>query len=298
MKDESTLPVKYTSSARYRCLENLHKESLELYLKYCGLEECDAGHVYGPTERDEFLIHIILDGEGTYIVNNQTFKLKKNQAFLIRPGVSTVYKADVNTPWKYIWIGFDGTKAEEYLRFAGFREDNPVQTFKCIDQLKKCVIRILKASQLTIANSLIRESQLMEFLALLIKEKQANSKSDPVYSAQIYVDHAIEYIENHLQEQIKIQDIAKYIGIDRSYLTYCFKKQLNMSPQEYFIEYRLHIAAGLLKSTNVSIAGVAERIGYTDPFSFSKAFKKLFRMSPKNYRAYKEEIKLASKKYE
>ena len=175
MSGKSFLPVKYTNTARYRCLENLHKHSMELYLKYCGFEECDAGHIYGPSQRDEFLVHIILEGKGTYTVGNRSYTLEEHQAFLIWPGMTTVYKADDQTPWRYIWIGFGGTKAEEYLSFAGFKYDNLVQSFDSIMLLQECVIRILEASHLTVANSLIRESQLMQFLSILIQEKQSES---------------------------------------------------------------------------------------------------------------------------
>ena len=95
-----------------------------------------------------------------------------------------------------------------------------------------------------------------------------------------------------------VQDLARYIGIDRCYLTYSFKKQLNMSPQEFIIMYRLEIAAGLLKSTNLSVGAISKRIGYSDPFAFSKAFKKGYGMSPKIYRNHQEEIQLSSNKYE
>ena len=50
---------KYTHSARYKCLEYLKKHSVDLYLSYCGMEECDPGHAYGPTTRSEFLLHYI-----------------------------------------------------------------------------------------------------------------------------------------------------------------------------------------------------------------------------------------------
>ncbi|MCB2352656.1 hypothetical protein [Clostridium estertheticum] len=51
---------KYTDSARYRCLEHLKKHSVDLYLNYCGIEECDPGHSYGPIKRTEYLLHYIL----------------------------------------------------------------------------------------------------------------------------------------------------------------------------------------------------------------------------------------------
>lgn len=54
---------KFTNSARYKCLEYLKKHSVDLYLCYCGMEECDPGHYYGPTSRSEYLIHYVLSGK-------------------------------------------------------------------------------------------------------------------------------------------------------------------------------------------------------------------------------------------
>ncbi|WP_319560440.1 AraC family transcriptional regulator [Marispirochaeta sp.] len=293
-------PAKYTNSARYRCLEHLHKQSVELYLSYCGLEECDSDHSYGPTERSEFLLHYIIEGEGLYTVGKKNYTLRKHHAFLIYPDITTYYKADHNSPWKYIWIGFGGTKALEYLRFANFNETKLVNEFNNERALIECVNGMLEASQLTAANSLIRESYLMRFLATLIQEQQINDTASHSYdySSKVYIDHAIEFIEHNFHQNIRIKDIADYIGINRSYLTCIFKKQLQVSPQEYLINFRMDKAAGLLKTTNLSINSVALKSGYEDPFAFSKTFKKIHGVSPKFYRIQKEEVMKANKKYE
>lgn len=82
---------KFTNSARYKCLEYLKKHSVDLYLCYCGMEECDPGHPYGPTARSEFLIHYILDGKGIFQADGKTYQL-----FHIHPplfhGVHHVFK--------------------------------------------------------------------------------------------------------------------------------------------------------------------------------------------------------------
>ena len=80
-------------------------------------------------------------------------------------------------------------------------------------------------------------------------------------SCDIYVDHALDVIRCQYAT-VKIRDIARHIGINRSYLTNIFKKRTGLSPQEYLLRYRLNIACRLLLTTNYPIQEVARQIGY------------------------------------
>ena len=67
-----------------------------------------------------------------------------------------------------------------------------------------------------------------------------------------------------------------------------FQKELGMSAQTFLIDYKMHKAASLLVSTSLSVKEIANNVGYEDQLVFSKAFKKKFGMSPKNYKTHKE----------
>jgi AraC-like DNA-binding protein len=73
---------------------------------------------------------------------------------------------------------------------------------------------------------------------------------------------------------------------------------MNMSPQEYLVNYRLDKACGLLKTTSLPVSNIAAQVGYNDPLSFSKVFKMFHNISPKAYRTQHEELIHASKKGE
>ncbi len=292
--------AKFTNSARYKCLEYLKKQSMDLYLSYCGIEVCDPGHAYGPTERTEFLLHYILDGKGTYTVNGNTYHLGRHQAFLIYPNTTTFYQADTEKPWTYIWIGFSGIKAENCLHFANFRRDQLVNEFHNEQALLDCVNNLLANTQLTYASDLLRESCLLQFLATLIQEKHQTQDSPENYDypIQVYVEHAMEFIEHNYANNIKVNDIASYVCINRSHLTKIFKAVLNMSPQQYIINYRLDKACTLLKTTSYPISTIASMVGYEDPLTFSKIFKAFRNESPKSYRSGMDSLILANHKGE
>jgi AraC family transcriptional regulator of arabinose operon len=295
--DKMLTEVSYTNSARYKCLEYLKKGSMDLYLCYCGSEDCFSGHFYGPQVRTEYLIHIVLSGKGIYKVGTKTYEIGPNMAFLIYPGVTTYYEACKEDPWTYIWVGFNGIKAEASLKYAQFSTDNLVVNIENTEPFVNYINGMLNSSQLTYGNDLAREGYLYLFISTLIQDRQNQISIDEVhdYSYQVYVEHTLDYIEHNYHKNIKVQGIADYIGINRSYLTNCFKSVLNISPQEYILSYRMNQARTLLKNTNIPINEVALQVGYDDALNFSKCFKKIYGVSPSNYRYSTENLVITSK---
>lgn len=83
--------------------ENLNNGgSVTVY--YCGYEKCEGGHFWGPAVRNQYLLHYIISGKGTYTVGEETYTLHANECFLIRPGERTYYIADREDPWEYMWV--------------------------------------------------------------------------------------------------------------------------------------------------------------------------------------------------
>ena len=78
--------IKYTDSAQFQCLEHLREAFMDLYLVHCGIEHCQPSQYLGPSFRDEYIIHFVLEGKGSYTVGGITYFLSSNQMFLINPG--------------------------------------------------------------------------------------------------------------------------------------------------------------------------------------------------------------------
>lgn len=276
----------YQNFNHYRCLESVEKNSHELYLCYCGRQECVPSHKFGPAERSEFLLHIVLDGRGTFTTPHQTYILEKNSIFLIYPDQTTCYQADAEEPWSYIWIGFNGPKAETLLRYAGFTAEHPVAELPDTTPYEHAIQGILTYCQLNLSSELRRSEYMYRFAAHLAEDlhRAEYDDADLSYSRSTYVKYALDYVEHHYRQNIKISDIADYVGISRAHLTNCFNKELKLSPREYLIDYRMNKAKDLLTTTSLPINQVASSVGYEDPLSFSKAFKLVTGMSPKSYR--------------
>ena len=99
-------------------LQVRERQFSDLYLCFCGYAQCRPRHSFGPAVRPNYIIHYILRGKGSYSVGGTRFELEAGQGFLIEPGVQTFYQADQEEPWTYLWVGFDGERAAEYLQTA------------------------------------------------------------------------------------------------------------------------------------------------------------------------------------
>lgn len=259
------------------------RDNIDLVLYSCGKENCEPRHSYGPAVRDHYLIHYIIDGEGTYHVDGKTFKLTKNQGFLICPNVLTYYEADTSNPWYYNWIGFSGFKAETYLKQANLSRSNPIFTYKKGGLIEEYVDEMIQYQSPTEENEL----KLHGLLFLLLSELVGNAdKSRATEKSQkdIYIEKCIEYIEKHFSHDITVANLAEYIGLNRSYLSSIFKSYINMSPQEFLIKYRMDKASEFMLAPSLSIGEISRSVGYEDPLAFSKIFKKIKGLSPREYR--------------
>ena len=296
-----TITSGFTNSARYRCLEDLQKKSVELCLTYCGIEHCTPAHRFGPNKRSSYVLHIIKEGRGTLEINNKIYHLKKGDAFLIPPGREAWYEADRKKPWLYMWVGYTGLKADECTNSAGFFKDITVRKVECIDELGNYIEEMLEAHELTYENELKRNALLMLLFSSLIKDYKksvSNKNSTYTYPWAVYVKHAMDYLLSNYNQDIKINELAEYIGVNRSYLTVCFKKELGCSPKEFLMDLRIKKSKSLLRNTNMPIKAVAKSVGYIDQLAFSKAFKNQIGMSPSDYRKNQELLVIKYKKGE
>ncbi|HAX72454.1 MAG TPA: AraC family transcriptional regulator [Firmicutes bacterium] len=275
---------KYVETETVKYLEASNKQNLDLFLCYCGSEACLPGQGFGPAVRFQYLLHFILDGEGTYEANGNVYHLKKNQGFLITPDTVTYYEADKQNPWHYIWIGFNGVKAATYLEQANLNEDQLVFQFEDGSDIQDYVFKMLELNSSSISNELERQGLLYLFMSKLTSQ-QNNQQSHTGYKAtESYLEKAIAFIQNNYTNTIKITDVANYIGVNRSYLTHLFKQKLDMSPQEFLVSYRIDKACHLLQYTNLAISDISRSVGYSDPLAFSRIFKKVKSVSPKHFR--------------
>lgn len=96
------------------------------------------------------------------------------------------------------------------------------------------------------------------------------------------IEPAVEYLKAHLFDcNLKIENLARLCCVSDTYFRKLFVSRFQVTPQEYVISKRISHAKAMIESGDFdSISAVAALVGYKDPLYFSKAFKKIYGVSP------------------
>ncbi len=262
----------------------IRQNLLDLDLVQCGTETCVPGHSFGPAVRDHYLIHFALAGKGLFQANGRSWTLEAGEGFLICPDQVTFYQADWVNPWRYAWVGFQGSKASDWLKQAGLTDGNPVFRSKD-DAIRACFEGMIRAGDMGAG----RELRLLGLLHLFLSElvETAPPSGVPLDGRgrrEAYVRKAIDYFRMNFARPIGVSDAAAHVGLDRSYFSEVFRDVAGQPPRDFLIRLRMEKACGFMRNAGLSIADISRSVGYDDPLLFSKVFRKHRGVSPRQFR--------------
>lgn len=109
-------------------------------------------------------------------------------------------------------------------------------------------------------------------------------KEEFSFTPEEMVAQVKEYISQNYQRPIDFNAISEHFGFSSAYLSKIFTRQEGVPPSQFMRSYRIGVAKQLLSDPCLPVAAVANMVGYTDPFHFSKSFKKETGSSPAAYR--------------
>ena len=113
-------------------------------------------------------------------------------------------------------------------------------------------------------------------LHTFFEEKQANLKNQLMIQVK-------QYINDHICEKLSLQGIAEIFNISQNYLSQLFKQYYKIGFNEYITKEKIEYAKHLLSNNKIKIYEVAEQLSFENAFYFSKVFKKVVGLSPKEY---------------
>lgn len=97
------------------------------------------------------------------------------------------------------------------------------------------------------------------------------------------MNNVIKYVDEHIGEELSVQGLADYVGMERSYFTRRFKSIFKMSPSHYVYAKKMSAAAqALVDGASVYQASIVA--GYEDEKAFSRAFKRYMEVTPSDYK--------------
>lgn len=130
------------------------------------------------------------------------------------------------------------------------------------------------------------ESQSTDF-DLFLRMRQANHSEDSV------LHQILNYIEDHLLEDLTREDIAQFVHFHPAYLSRFFRKKTGWSLSEYIVQKRIESAKEMLSQSELKIGYIMNHLGYYNLSHFTRTFKKKTGYTPQQYRKKTSRHKLA-----
>lgn len=167
---------------------------------------------------------------------------------------------------------------------------NPSFQYYLMDSSSSYVKEYLKVIHSYEMNVFGYEIQLRNLFSLMFVEIVNNLPFNPEikqsnYNAKVARLRIMsDYIRKNYYEQLTLKDISNNAVISESECLRCFKTMIHTTPIRYLIDYRLLVASDLLTQTNRKIESICLDVGFLDFSYFTKAFKKKYGISPRDYR--------------
>ena len=244
---------------------------------YCEKEfDLSPGECYGPIIRNVFIIECCTEGYGSVIINGKEFPITPKDCYILFPGDTIIHTADSKNPRKGYWCAIDGLDLGFIFKEAEISSDSPFAPKELFNELCSCLIRMVAEWGKSDGGESLRETALIyEFLGILLKNKKPSAHDDRI-------ERAIGLMETKYHEHLNIQDIAKEVGLERSYFSVLFKEKTTVSPHKYLTSLRIRKACDLIEKEKCSISEAAVATGL-DPCNFARIFKREMGKVPLNY---------------
>lgn len=143
----------------------------------------------------------------------------------------------------------------------------PLDPRELLDKLVRAGNNILAARQ---------KEVMPEFKSIGIPTAASGNRK--AYEARKYIE------QNYYLSDLSLNAVAEEIGVNSSYLSCLFKKEFQYSLSRYIIKIRLENAVTYMKETpDATLTEIAQEVGYTDVYYFSKSFKNYYGLSPSKY---------------
>lgn len=259
--------------------------SQSLAVIQCGMQTCHGGHTSKWATYPHYSVTFILEGAGVYRHDGREYALHAGEGFLITPGTFTSYTADRDHPWRYIFAIFTGSGSDALVHHAGLSDTRRIFSFDSSDEMRRLLTAMLDASRSPAAKGYDVIGYFLLVMSRLVRAAAAQS-AELVEPAQ-YLARAQAYIEDHYPYSVSVQQIADWVGIDRTYLYRIFRAHTKLSPGAYLRRFRLQKAVEMMENDALTIGEIAISTGFYDVSHFYRCFTAQYGASPQAYRAEK-----------
>nr|WP_317399431.1 AraC family transcriptional regulator [uncultured Gemmiger sp.] len=223
---------------------------------------------------EEYILLYCAAGRGTVQVGDRAWQLTPGTAFCIPRGAPHRYAADAADPWTLLWVHFKGGDTRYY----------PLDECRLLTPSAQVAGRMndwfdLLFEALEGEYSLENFVYLSQVLGLILAGLYRRTAPD---SSRL--TRAVRWMYAHLGESLTLDRLCRELGMSKSGLNALFRQYAHRPPLQFFTRLKMTEAGKMLRQTDLPVREIARRLGYADPYYFSRAFRKTVGTSPTAYR--------------
>lgn len=249
-----------------------------LYPTCAGLYECGNNYYVNRNSYDSFLLLYVLEGNAYINVDGEELKISSGRFALIDCYKPHIYGS--HNGCRLMWAHFDGAMARQYYDYILNLQKNNILTasdsvmaYRNLSKLYSSLAENIAVESAVISKYLI--NILTEFMRIQNTDAKDNISD---------IERAKLFINENLNKQISLEEIAAQANLSVYYFTRSFKKAYGYTPHEYLIKIRLNTACFYLVSSNAQIKEIAFSCGFTNESNFCTCFKNNIGCTPTEYR--------------
>jgi len=246
-----------------------------------------GGHRMAREQHDDNLLMLCTAGCGTLELGSQSLPVGPGDALLLPRGSHHRYRADTDNPWTIYWVHFEGGLAEKFLTAVrGSKQFAPVLHVGTHARLVADFETLIDTRKtgynrraFVHAANLLR--QMLSYLAMVAPVVQAKQHHD------MDLDGIHALMEERLHGHLDLATLARHANLSKYHFSNKYKALTGHSPIQYFLHLKMERACYLLDVSGISVKDVSRTLGYEDSYYFSRLFKKIIGVAPRQYRNLK-----------
>ncbi|WP_168206457.1 AraC family transcriptional regulator [Labrenzia sp. PHM005] len=226
----------------------------------------------------EHVLILTLSGAGRVEVGGQVFKAGPDSLVWLDTSQKYGHGADRGAPWTYLWFAMAGPGLDRLHEQLALLDNPVIEDLGNLCDCFEAVIAALRA-QLPDCDAHLN-AQVAAAVAALFRKRAATWAAvgnDPI-------NEVMRQLRRRIDGHWEIEAMANIAGLSPSQLFRRFKAATGTTPIFWLRQERMMLAEHLLTATTSQIVGVAARCGYSDPYHFSRDFKRHSGVSPRRFR--------------
>ena len=255
-----------------------------LHLQEVGTLKALKPHTSSRDNLKSFLLFVVKSGSGELIYEGMTYQLKAGDCVFIDCKKAYSHRT-CDELWSLMWCHFYSPLLsgiyEKYMERGGKPVFHPNDCSQFVSLLKE--VYELAASADYIRDMRINE-KLNCLLTLIMEESWHPEKGAAVSRKRKELTAVKDYLDTHYTKKISLDELAERFYINKFYLTKIFKEVYGTTVNGYVIARRITRAKQLLRFSELSVEEVGKAVGMPEPDYFSRVFKKIEGISPREYR--------------